>query len=344
MSTRRYCPVRMKASATCIALTTELHAFLTSMTGASTPSLAATMWLVAGSMRSWLAEAKSTSSTSPGDSASASRAAATARSEASHPSGRTCTVSTPVMRRMSPVGSRTSRLRPRNSASVSAVVRTRSGRWMPSPATRAEAGEGTDASLPSAHAAPARSALPGHLEVEHPGDAEAVLQHAVERRPSGRSERHDDRGTLGQLLPVAGEFVGIGAAHRHEERDDPGLPRGATGNVVGHHAEAGLGGHLPPHDLLGLCRVGDGSRVDVAHERQLPAEDGLVELERGARVSAEVEVGRGGDGHRDLLLGDAGLACPTLRVIQVSSRPLLAVLSEHGRHDLAHAAPALAAA
>ena len=52
ISTRRYWPLRMSASATCIALTTELQAFLMSMTGAVSPSFAATMWLVAGSTRS----------------------------------------------------------------------------------------------------------------------------------------------------------------------------------------------------------------------------------------------------------------------------------------------------
>ena len=51
------------------------------------PSFAATMWLVAGSTRSWLALANSTRSIGPGDSSSARRAAATARSEASQPVG-----------------------------------------------------------------------------------------------------------------------------------------------------------------------------------------------------------------------------------------------------------------
>jgi hypothetical protein len=128
MSTRRYCPAAMSASPTCRALITELHAFLTSMTGQSSPSPAATMWLVAGSMRSWLALANSSRSTGPGDSARAMRAAAIARSEACQPSGRTCTVSTPVIRWMSPVASLSLGLRSRSVASVCEVARTDSGR------------------------------------------------------------------------------------------------------------------------------------------------------------------------------------------------------------------------
>ncbi|MEZ5190256.1 MAG: hypothetical protein R2717_04805 [Schumannella sp.] len=130
----------MKASATRMASTTELQAFLTSMTGASMPSFAATMWLVAGSTRSWLALAKISRSTSPGDSARADRAAATARSDASQPSGRTCTERTPVIREMSPVASRTRGFPARRAASVWSVLRVVSGRCTPIPAMRVETG------------------------------------------------------------------------------------------------------------------------------------------------------------------------------------------------------------
>ncbi len=52
----------------------------------------------------------------------------------SSPSGRTCTLSTPVIRAMSPVANRRPRLRSRSSRSVSAVGRTDSGRETPKPA------------------------------------------------------------------------------------------------------------------------------------------------------------------------------------------------------------------
>ncbi len=128
MSTRRYWPAAMSASATCIALMTLLHAFLMSMTGHSRPSLAATMWLVAGSMRSWLALAKMTRSMSPGLCSSARSAAATARSEVCQPSGLRCTVSTPVSLPISPVANFSLGFWERRSRSVCFVVRVSSGR------------------------------------------------------------------------------------------------------------------------------------------------------------------------------------------------------------------------
>jgi hypothetical protein len=75
----------MSASATWTALSRLLHAFLTSMTGQASPSLAATTWAVAGSAMSCDADPNSSRSIPAGSVpvlASTFREAATARSEA----------------------------------------------------------------------------------------------------------------------------------------------------------------------------------------------------------------------------------------------------------------------
>ncbi|MBB5965658.1 hypothetical protein [Planomonospora venezuelensis] len=86
-------------------------------------------------------------------------------------------------------------------------------------------------------------------DVEDPGDAETVLEHAVERGPAGRAEVLDDGGVIGQALPVGGDLVGVLAADGDEERPVAGV----------------------------------GERDEVA------AEDGLVELQRRAGVVLEVQ-------------------------------------------------------
>lgn len=130
-----------------MALSTELHAFLTSMTGARTPSFAATMWLVAGSTMSWLADAKSSRSTSSGARpwvASSFSAAATARSEASQSSGSTWTCRTPVRRETIGTRGAAPGLRSASARSASRTSTTRSGRWTPTAAITAAGRTGAD--------------------------------------------------------------------------------------------------------------------------------------------------------------------------------------------------------
>lgn len=103
------------------------------------------------------------------------------------------------------------------------------------------------------------------------------------------------------LSPVRRHFRGVLTANRNEERDLARIPSRRRRHVVDHDAEAALGGHLAPHDLLRLRRILDTLGVGVGDQDLIPAENGSIEGERRACVAAKIQVGHGFDRHRILL-------------------------------------------
>src|SRR5690606_33017261 len=77
-------------------------------------------------------------------------------------------------------------------------------------------------------------------------------------------------------------------------------------DVVGHDAEAVLGDDLAEHDPVGAGRVRGHADVAGGGAEQLPPEHGVVVLEGCPGLTAEVQVGHGGDRHVDRPLRRGG--------------------------------------
>ena len=75
------------------------------------------------------------------------------------------------------------------------------------------------------------------------------------------------------------------------------MPLHLRWNVIGHDVKAFGRDDLSPHDLLGLLSIGDIAGIAIGHQSEFAAENSLVELKRRAGITAEVEMGRGLDGH-----------------------------------------------
>ena len=72
-------------------------------------------------------------------------------------------------------------------------------------------------------------------------------------------------------------------------------------NVLGHHLESVLRGHLSPHHLIGFGGVPQVPHVFVRDQPLVAAEHEMIEIERLARVSTKIQMSCCFDGHRTLL-------------------------------------------
>ena len=149
-----------------------------------------------------------------------------------------------------------------------------------------------------------------------------------------------------EAVPVAGELVGVGAVHVDVERVRALVVGLAGPHVERHHPQARVGRHLAEDDLVGPRRVVGRAHLAVRHRRHRTAEDGGVEVERGAGVAVEVEVGGGLDGHgvSSARAAPAAASGPSLSGFR-SDR--VRFFAENGRHVqpvLPHARAAVPAA
>ncbi len=117
-------------------------------------------------------------------------------------------------------------------------------------------------------------------DVQHPGDAEAVVEHAVEGgAPGCGSERGADRPLLGEDVEAAGDLYGVVAADRDEDRVLAPVEGSAGRYVEGHQVQPVGCLEAAPYQFLGDGAVVLDVGVAVGEGDDLPAEDGGVELE-----------------------------------------------------------------
>src|SRR4051812_5356376 len=132
--------------------------------------------------------------------------------------------------------------------------------------------------------------------VDQPARAEAVDEHAEGVAPGRLLERHHDRPSLAQTLPVAAQGALVVAAERDRHAGlAPVLHR--VRRIRRHDGEAVRRLELRVHDLVLLGGIL--ARVEVAERRhgEVAAEDRLVEGHRLAGGVAEVQVRVQPNGH-----------------------------------------------
>lgn len=140
-----------------------------------------------------------------------------------------------------------------------------------------------------------------HRHVHHPGHAEAVAQHAVQRRPRAGAKLLQDDAAVLQPVPQPANRVGIVAAQRDEEGIAARVPVQARLDVVSHYGETVLACDLAPDNVVGVDGIVCPAGLGIGHQGLLAFEYVVIKRQRGAGIAAEVEMGDGTNRHGALL-------------------------------------------